>query len=58
MRKNQFLGLTGAVAISAMLAAVGPTWAQQQSPSLDAAVSSGDLPAVAERLPANPLVVD
>src|SRR5215217_5769929 len=58
MRKNQFLGLTGAVAVSAMLAAVGPAWAQQQSPALDAAVASGELPAVAERLPANPLVVD
>ena len=58
MRKNQIFGLTGAVAVSAMLAAAGPVWAQQQSPALDAAVASGELPAVAERLPANPLVVD
>ena len=57
MRKNQFLGLTGAVAMTAMLAVVGPAWAQQQSPMLDAAVASGDLPPVAERLPVNPLVV-
>ncbi|KKB80306.1 hypothetical protein VW35_07855 [Devosia soli] len=57
MRKT-YLGLTGAVAISAMLAAAGPVWAQQQSPMLDAAVESGELPPVAERLPSNPLVVD
>jgi len=58
MRKHLSLRLTGAVAMAAMLAAVGPAWAQQQSPVLDAAVASGDLPAVAERLPKNPLVVD
>ncbi|MCR6636239.1 MAG: ABC transporter substrate-binding protein [Devosia sp.] len=39
------------------MAAVGPAWAQQQSPVLDAAVASGELPPVAERLPANPLVI-
>lgn len=57
MGKNFALGLTGAVAIAAMMAAVGPAWAQQQSPVLDAAVASGELPPVAERLPANPLVI-
>lgn len=57
MRKTFSLRLTGAVAIAAMMAATGPAWAQQQSPVLDAAVASGELPPVAERLPANPLVV-
>ena len=57
MRKTFSLRLTGAVAIAAMMAAAGPAWAQQQSPVLDAAVASGELPPVAERLPANPLVV-
>jgi peptide/nickel transport system substrate-binding protein len=57
MRKKFSLRLAGAVAISALLAATGSAWAQQQAPSLDAAVESGDLPPVAERLPANPLVV-
>lgn len=50
-------GLTGAVAMTALLAMVGPALAQQQSPMLDALVASGELPPVAERLPANPLVV-
>ncbi|MBN9335567.1 ABC transporter substrate-binding protein [Devosia sp.] len=57
MRKNFSLRLTGAVAVVAMMTAAGPAWAQQQSPVLDAAVASGELPPVAERLPANPLVV-
>ncbi len=51
-------GLAGAVALVALLAAAAPALAQQQSPSLDAQVASGDLPPVAERLPSNPLVVD
>ncbi|MBO9587091.1 ABC transporter substrate-binding protein [Devosia sp.] len=57
MGKYFSLGLTGAVAIAAMMAAAGPVLAQQQSPVLDAAVASGELPPVAERLPANPLVI-
>ncbi|MGV3576474.1 MAG: ABC transporter substrate-binding protein [Devosia sp.] len=57
MGKNFSLRLTGAVALVAMMAAAGPVWAQQQSPVLDAAVASGELPPVAERLPANPLVI-
>ena len=57
MGKNFSLRLTGAVAVVAMMAAAGPAWAQQQSPVLDAAVASGELPPVAVRLPANPLVV-
>lgn len=57
MGKNFSLRLTGAVALVAMMAAAGPAWAQQQSPVLDAAVASGELPPVAERLPANPLVI-
>lgn len=57
MGKNFSLGFTGAVAIAALLAAVGPVLAQQQSPVLDAAVASGELPPVAERLPTNPLVI-
>lgn len=57
MGKNFSLRLTGAVALAAMMAAAGPVWAQQQSPMLDDAVASGELPPVAERLPANPLVI-
>jgi peptide/nickel transport system substrate-binding protein len=50
--------LAGAVALTAILAAAGPAWAQQQAPMLDALVESGELPPVEERLPANPLVVE
>ena len=52
------LRLAGAVALTALLAAAGPALGQQQAPILDAMVESGDLPPVAERLPANPLVVE
>ena len=48
--------LWAAAALAALLAA-GPTLAQQQAPMLDALVESGELPPLAERLPANPLVV-
>lgn len=58
MRKNDKFGLTSAVAVATILAITGPALAQQQSPTLDSFVESGDLPPVAERLPANPLVVD
>ncbi|AVF03122.1 MULTISPECIES: ABC transporter substrate-binding protein [Devosia] len=58
MRLNHLSGLAGAVALTAILAAAGPAWAQQQAPMLDALVESGELPPVEERLPANPLVVE
>ena len=58
MRMNRLSGLAGAVALTAILAAAGPAWAQQQAPMLDALVESGELPPVEERLPANPLVVE
>lgn len=45
----------GALAATLMLSTAG--FAQQQSPILDADVASGALPPVAERLPANPLVI-
>lgn len=47
------LGLAGA------MACISPAMAQtyQQAPALDALVASGDLPPVAERLPATPVVV-
>ncbi|WP_157291513.1 ABC transporter substrate-binding protein [Devosia marina] len=55
---NHLSGLAGAVALTAIVAAAGPSWAQQQAPMLDALVESGELPPVEERLPANPLVVE
>ncbi|MVT00701.1 ABC transporter substrate-binding protein [Devosia sp. L53-10-65] len=58
MRMNHLSGLAGAVALTAIVAAAGPSWAQQQAPMLDALVESGELPPVEERLPANPLVVE
>ncbi|SEP74520.1 peptide/nickel transport system substrate-binding protein [Devosia sp. YR412] len=58
MRKDNVFGLTGAVALAAMMLAAAPALAQQQSPALDELVSAGTLPPVAERLPVNPLVVD
>ena len=57
MKINRKTGFAGAVALAALIAAAGPALAQQQSPVLDAMVDSGDLPPVADRLPANPLVV-
>lgn len=57
MRKDNFLGLTGAVAITALLAATGSAWAAGQAPALEALVQSGALPPLEERLPSNPLVV-
>lgn len=56
IHRSPLLGLAGA-ALVAMLAAA-PALAQQQAPMLDELVSSGALPPVAERLPANPLVVE
>lgn len=58
MKHIRRLGLTGTMALAAMMAVTGPAAAQQQSPMLDALVDSGDLLPVAERLPANPLVVN
>ena len=58
MRKDRVFGLTGTVALAAMMVAAAPALAQQQSPALDAAVESGELPPVAERLPAEPQVVE
>ena len=58
MRLNHLSGLAGAVALTAIVAAAGPSWAQQQAPMFDALVESGELPPVEERLPANPLVVE
>ena len=58
MRKDQLFGLTGAVAIAAMMAAVGPALGAGQAPSLEALVESGELPPLEERLPSNPLVVE
>ena len=43
MRMNRLSGLAGAVALTAILAAAGPAWAQQQAPMLDALVESGDI---------------
>jgi peptide/nickel transport system substrate-binding protein len=43
--------------LAAMLGLSTASLAQQQAPVLDARVESGELPPVAERLPANPLVV-
>ncbi len=57
MRKERLLGLSGAVAMAAILAAAGPALGRGQAPMLDALVQSGDLPPLEERLPANPLVV-
>ncbi|MHA6730619.1 ABC transporter substrate-binding protein [Devosia sp. A369] len=45
-------------ALTAVLMLGSAAIAQQQSPMLDAAVASGELPPVAERLPTNPLVID
>jgi len=57
--------LTGAGAVRAVTGALTgalmlttAALAQQQAPMLDALVESGELPPVAERLPANPLVVE
>ena len=58
MRKDRLLGLTGSVAVAALLVAASPAWAQQQAPMLDELVESGELPPVAERLPAEPQVVE
>jgi peptide/nickel transport system substrate-binding protein len=58
MRRDLAFGLTGAVALAALLAASGPTLAQQQAPMLDELVASGALPPLEERLPANPLVIE
>src|SRR5690606_36963580 len=58
MRKDNVFGMAGAVALAAMMAAAAPALAQQQSPMLDDLVAAGTIPPVAERLPANPLVVD
>src|SRR5687768_10549651 len=58
MRKDHVLGLTGAVAMAAMLAAAGPALSAGQAPMLDAMVESGELPPLEERLPTNPLVVE
>ncbi|UYN98928.1 MAG: ABC transporter substrate-binding protein [Devosia sp.] len=58
MRKDFGLGLTGAVALAALMAAGAPALAQQQAPMLDALVESGELPPLEERLPASPLVVE
>ncbi|WEK05008.1 MAG: ABC transporter substrate-binding protein [Candidatus Devosia phytovorans] len=57
MRKDFVFGLGGAVALAAMMAAAVPALGQQQSPVLDAAVESGELPALADRLPSDPLVI-
>jgi peptide/nickel transport system substrate-binding protein len=57
MRLISPVRLSGAVAMIALLAMAGPSLGQQQAPSLDADVASGALPAVTDRLPANPLVV-
>lgn len=56
MRKDNFFGLTGAVALVAMMAAAAPALSQQ-APMLEELVTSGELPPLEERLPANPLVV-
>ncbi|WP_127753237.1 ABC transporter substrate-binding protein [Devosia sp. 1566] len=58
MRIDRMGGLTGAVALAALMVGAAPALAQQQSPVLDAMVESGELPAVGERLPSNPLVVE
>jgi peptide/nickel transport system substrate-binding protein len=58
MRKDQAFGLTSAVALVAMLAAMGPALGAGQAPALEALVASGELPPLEERLPANPLVVE
>lgn len=58
MRRDHLSGLTGAVALAAMLAAAGPALGAGQAPGLDALVESGELPPLEERLPANPLVVE
>ena len=58
MRKNQAFGLTGAVALAAILAAAGPALAAGQAPALEALVASSELPPLEERLPSNPLVVE
>ena len=57
MRKDNVFGMAGAVALAAMMAAAAPALAQQQSPMLDDLVAAGTIPPVAERLPANPLVI-
>lgn len=54
--RRAFLAATGAVVGTVML----PRWAAAQTPEsayLQSRVDAGELPAVAERLPANPLVV-
>ncbi|MEM7443275.1 MAG: ABC transporter substrate-binding protein [Pseudomonadota bacterium] len=55
--------LSGMVLTASVAAAVGfggqhLAYAQQQSPSLDAAVADGSLPPVEQRLPSNPLVIE
>ena len=45
-------------ALTAMLMMSSAALAQQQAPMLDELVSSGALPPLEERLPANPLVVE
>ena len=52
-----FAGRVVTGALTAMLMATSSGWAEQQSPMLDEAVAAGTLPPLAERLPANPLVV-
>ncbi|WP_417308072.1 ABC transporter substrate-binding protein [Devosia sp.] len=51
--------LVASSAFAGALALSGPALAQDyaESPMLESAVSAGDLPPVAERLPANPLVI-
>ena len=44
--------------LSVGLGIAGPVYAYQGAPMLDAAVSSGALPAVDDRLPSEPLVQD
>jgi peptide/nickel transport system substrate-binding protein len=54
--RRTFLAATGALATTALL----PAWAlaeTPESPFLQAKVDAGDLPPVADRLPANPLVI-
>lgn len=56
IHRSPLLGLVGAA--FAVLLTAAPVLAQQQAPTLDELVTSGALPPVAERLPANPLVVE
>lgn len=58
MRIDRIGGLTGAVALAALMAGAAPTLAQQQSPMLEAMVESGELPPLEERLPLEPQVVE